>query len=183
MLAQCSCFATFILRLENVLVMIDTETKKYFSSQKKITGDLMENDIKLNKAFEYLKIMKFEDDVIDMMVQIHYMLAPQAPAVAWTELFSGLDYTYVVESQAKRLAESFTEEELDEVLIFSKSPTYQKIVRMRADDLEIEEENNKWFIRIKEDFLSRAKYVFNKHKVDSMVYETLVKSIQDLERQ
>jgi len=141
----------------------------------------MESDPKLSKALKYLEEIGFKDDIIDMMVQMHYSMAPQAPAVAWTELFADLDYSFLIEGHAKRLANRFDEEELDELVNFAKSPVFQKLMHpSNNDNLEAEEESNEWFLKVEEDLLSRARYVFTKHNVDMRVYDLMVRSMLDL---
>lgn len=141
----------------------------------------MKSDPKLNKALKYLEDVGFKNDIIDMMVKMHYNMIPQAPIVAWTELFAGLDYSLLIEGHAKRLANRFNEEELDELVNFAKSPVFQKLIHPSSDDdLEAEEESNEWFLKIEEDILSRARYVFTKHHVDMGVYDLMIRSILDL---
>jgi hypothetical protein len=141
----------------------------------------MENDPKFEKALKYLKETRFEEDLVDAMVQTHNIQTPQVTVAAWTELFAGLDYSIMMNGHAKRLAKRFTEKELDELLLFAKSSVFQKLIHTKLDDnFEADEEGDRWFLQIEDEFLSRAKYVFTKHKADMRVYDMLVASIQML---
>jgi hypothetical protein len=141
----------------------------------------MENDPKFEKAQKYLKEIKFEEDLVDAMIQTHHMQTPQVSAAAWTELFTGLDYGRMINAHARRLANKFSEEELDDLLNFAKSPVFQKLIRTRlSDNFETDEVGDRWFVEMEEEFLSRAKYVFTKHKADMRIYDLLAASIQIL---
>lgn len=141
----------------------------------------MKEDLRFQKALKYLEEIKLKEDLVDAMVQTHHMQVPQVSAAAWTELFSGLDYSYMIEGHAKNLASKFSNEELDELLDFARSPVFQKLMRLKFNDaIESDENGDEWFIRIEDELLSRAKYVFTKHKADMRVYDLLASSIQVL---
>lgn len=136
------------------------------------------NETVKEKAHRFLEKTSHQKQLVDGLVVLFGSMIPGVTNSAWRELLMSLDYSWLHNKVADRMAARYSKEEFDQLLEWADHPVFVKFTGETAAIMkESQGDSIEWLNMIKDDLCSNIYTCFLKHGVDRDLINTILKNL------
>jgi len=130
---------------------------------------------KSQKALEYIRQSEFHQNLPKVMgTMFGNIFGEKVPSEIWIESFSGLDFSQLNDDLAQCFVDNFTEEDLDQLLEYSKTDVFKKYVKLVPDLQTAHYQSAQiWFPTVQKEWVQNLRNALEKHGMEGEEIEDL----------